>query len=86
MELTIGLGEAEPLSCYDRRYLNSRILPQENQKRFHFFNSFFFTKLLESSSSTGFEECKVDYEQIRKWSGKVNIFEKDYVFIPIIER
>ncbi|KAG0579279.1 hypothetical protein KC19_4G087800 [Ceratodon purpureus] len=30
------------------------------------------------------DQCKVDYEQVRKWSGGVNLFEKDYVFIPVL--
>lgn len=34
----------------------------------------------------GFDQCKVDYKQLRKWIGEVNLFEKDYVFIPIIDR
>jgi hypothetical protein len=68
------------------RYLERSLSPQE-RNRFYFFSSFFFTKLLGSNSaSTDINECEVDYNQVRKWTGEVNLFEKDYIFIPILRR
>ena len=32
------------------------------------------------------DECEVDYEQVRKWNGGVDVFEKDYVFMPVLRR
>ncbi|KAG0618736.1 hypothetical protein M758_4G088800 [Ceratodon purpureus] len=67
------------------KYLERTSLSSEVRERFYFFNSFFFTKLLgNNNASTDMDQCKVDYEQVRKWSGGVNLFEKDYVFIPVL--
>jgi sentrin-specific protease 7 len=70
----------------DCRYLESR-LSSEQINHFYFFSSFFFTKLLgDSNASRDIDECEVDYIQVRRWTGEVNLFEKDYVFIPIVRR
>ncbi|XP_022951342.1 probable ubiquitin-like-specific protease 2B isoform X1 [Cucurbita moschata] len=65
------------------QYLKSQIDPKEKH-RFHFFNSFFFRKLADldkdpSSASDG----KAAFLRVRKWTRKVNLFDKDYIFIPI---
>jgi sentrin-specific protease 7 len=74
------------LCCSDCRHLERR-LSSEQKTRFYFFNSFFFRKLLgDSSASRDIDECEVDYKQVQRWTGEVNLFEKDYVFIPILRR
>ncbi|KAG0580836.1 hypothetical protein KC19_4G203600 [Ceratodon purpureus] len=66
------------------KYLERR-LSSEDRNRFYFFNSFFFTKLVgNSGTSTDIEECDVAYDQVRKWTGEENLFEKDFIFIPIL--
>ncbi|XP_019417102.1 PREDICTED: probable ubiquitin-like-specific protease 2B isoform X1 [Lupinus angustifolius] len=65
------------------QYLKSQIQADE-KPRFHFFNSFFFRKLADmdknpSSASDG----KAAFLRVRKWTRKVNLFEKDYIFIPV---
>lgn len=65
------------------KYLKTKIPPDERH-RFHFFNSFFFRKLADldkdpESSSEG----RAAFLRVRKWTRKVNIFEKDYIFIPV---
>nr|XP_043624678.1 probable ubiquitin-like-specific protease 2B isoform X2 [Erigeron canadensis] len=52
--------------------------------RVHFFNSFFFRKLadLDENQSKSFD-AKAAFQQVRKWTKKVNLFQKDYIFIPI---
>ncbi|OVA10483.1 Peptidase C48 [Macleaya cordata] len=65
------------------KYLKNKIRPEDGH-RFHFFNSFFFRKLADldkdpSSASQG----RAAFQRVRKWTRKVNLFEKDYVFIPI---
>ncbi|KAL6218338.1 hypothetical protein ACLB2K_011552 [Fragaria x ananassa] len=64
-------------------YLKSNIQPEEKH-RFHFFNSFFFRKLadLEKDPSSSCER-KAAFQRVHKWTRKVNLFEKDYIFIPI---
>ncbi|KAK0590747.1 hypothetical protein LWI29_031205 [Acer saccharum] len=65
------------------KYLKNKIQPEELH-RFHFFNSFFFRKLadLDKDPSSACEG-KAAFQRVRKWTRKVNLFEKDYVFIPI---
>jgi len=65
------------------RYLKNQI-PDMEKHRFHFFNSFFFRKLADmdknpSSASDG----KAAFLRVRKWTRKVNLFAKDYIFIPV---
>ncbi|XP_028190325.1 probable ubiquitin-like-specific protease 2B [Glycine soja] len=65
------------------QYLKSKIQKEESH-RYHFFNSFFFRKLVDmdrnpSSASDG----KAAFQRVRRWTRKVNLFEKDYIFIPV---
>ncbi|KAJ4832833.1 hypothetical protein Tsubulata_001914 [Turnera subulata] len=65
------------------KYLKNQI-PAEEKHRFHFFNSFFFRKLADmdkdpSSASDG----RAAFLRVQKWTRKVDIFGKDYVFIPV---
>ncbi|KAG0610633.1 hypothetical protein M758_7G080000 [Ceratodon purpureus] len=65
------------------KYLQTN-LPVKDKERFYFFNSFFFRKLVDSSKKyTGPDKAKVVYERVRKWTRKVSLFEKDYIFIPV---
>uniref|UniRef100_A0A1J3JAS1 Putative ubiquitin-like-specific protease 2A n=1 Tax=Noccaea caerulescens TaxID=107243 RepID=A0A1J3JAS1_NOCCA len=65
------------------KYLKSRIPPEE-RGRFHFFNCFFFRKLANldkgSPSTFGGREA---YQRVQKWTKNVDLFEKDYIFVPI---
>ncbi|KAF8630950.1 hypothetical protein AX17_005306 [Amanita inopinata Kibby_2008] len=47
-------------------------------KQVHVFSSFFYKKL----NKKNFEE---GYESVRKWTSKINLFEKKYIIIPINE-
>ncbi|KAK4742639.1 hypothetical protein SAY87_000640 [Trapa incisa] len=65
------------------KYLMNHI-HQEDIHRFHFFNSFFFRKLADmdkdpSSASDG----RAAFLRVRKWTRRINLFEKDYIFIPV---
>ncbi|XP_058746352.1 probable ubiquitin-like-specific protease 2A [Vicia villosa] len=64
-------------------YLKNKL--QENEKdRFHFFNSFFFRKLADMDKiSPNSCDGKSAFLRVRKWTRKVNLFEKDYIFIPV---
>ncbi|XAR48496.1 Ulp1 peptidase [Bertholletia excelsa] len=65
------------------KYLKNEMEPLK-RNRFHFFNSFFFRKLidLDKDPSSAFEG-RAAFQRVRKWTRKVNLFEKDYVFIPV---
>ncbi|XP_021290650.1 probable ubiquitin-like-specific protease 2A isoform X3 [Herrania umbratica] len=64
-------------------YLKNKIRPEE-QQRFHFFNSFFFRKLADLDKGLSHAcQAKAAFQRVRKWTRKVDIFEKDYIFIPV---
>ncbi|KAI9251387.1 hypothetical protein BDA99DRAFT_521709 [Phascolomyces articulosus] len=51
---------------------------QPINERVHVFNTFFFARLKQSTKGD-------PYENVKKWTSKINLFEKDFVFIPIHE-
>ncbi|KAI7744490.1 hypothetical protein M8C21_010394 [Ambrosia artemisiifolia] len=65
------------------KYLKNKIEPDERRK-LHFFNSFFFRKLADPDKDPiDASRGGVAYQRVKKWTRKVNLFEKDYVFIPV---
>ncbi|XP_028215735.1 probable disease resistance protein At4g27220 [Glycine soja] len=65
-------------------YLKNK-LPTDKQDRFHFFNCFFFPKLVDLSTDNRSIACdgKAAFQRVSNWTRKVNLFKKDYIFIPI---
>ncbi|KAB2042659.1 hypothetical protein ES319_D02G231200v1 [Gossypium barbadense] len=48
------------------------------------FNSFFFRKLADLDKGLSSAcQLKAAFERVRKWTRKVDIFAKDYIFIPV---
>ncbi|KAK4563783.1 hypothetical protein RGQ29_006060 [Quercus rubra] len=68
---------------YLSQHLKNKIQPGE-EHRYHFFNSFFFRKLadLDKGPSSACEG-RAAFQRVRKWTRKVNLFTKDYIFIPV---
>ncbi|URE25654.1 Ulp1 protease family, C-terminal catalytic domain [Musa troglodytarum] len=63
------------------KYLENKIQPNQKHK-FHFFNSFFYRKLVGKDQG-GVSEGREAFLRVRRWTQKVNIFDKEYIFIPI---
>ncbi|XP_010254528.1 PREDICTED: probable ubiquitin-like-specific protease 2B isoform X1 [Nelumbo nucifera] len=65
------------------KYLKNKIQP-EDKNRFHFFNSFFFRKLADMDKDpSSASEGRAAFQRVHKWTRKINLFEKDYIFIPV---
>ncbi|KAM5575417.1 hypothetical protein ABKV19_014394 [Rosa sericea] len=65
------------------KYLENRIQPEEKH-RFYFFNSFFFRKLADlDKDPSSVPGGRAAFQRVRKWTRKVDLFEKDYIFIPV---
>ncbi|KAI4339765.1 hypothetical protein MLD38_024672 [Melastoma candidum] len=65
------------------KYLKNRLQP-EDRSRFHFFNSFFFRKLADlDKDPSSISDGRAAFLRVRKWTRKINLFEKDYIFIPV---
>ncbi|XP_024375883.1 uncharacterized protein [Physcomitrium patens] len=63
------------------KYIQREFLSLERSRRFHFFNSFFYKKLC---GVVGKKREKTDnFSKLRKWTKGINIFEKDYLFVPV---
>lgn len=65
------------------KYLSTRI-ETTVKRRFHFFNSFFFRKLKDLDKDQGrAPEGRTAFLRVRKWTRKIDIFAKDFLFIPV---
>ncbi|XP_071710118.1 probable ubiquitin-like-specific protease 2B isoform X2 [Rutidosis leptorrhynchoides] len=65
------------------KHLKNKIEPEERH-RFHFFNSFFFRKLADpDKDQLDASQGRAAYQRVKKWTRKVNLFERDFVFIPV---
>jgi len=63
------------------KWLETSILTKDQKEDVHFFNSFFFDQLCSRKSLSPNEM----YESVKKWTSKVDIFDRKYIFIPINE-
>ncbi|KAJ0025204.1 hypothetical protein Pint_08478 [Pistacia integerrima] len=65
------------------KYLKNQIQAAEKH-RFHFFNSFFFRKLADlDKDPSSISDGRAAFLRVHKWTRKVDIFGKDYIFIPV---
>ena len=56
-------------------------------ERTYIFSTYFYTALTkESSSSVNIPKSEIMHNNVKKWTKKVNIFEEDFIVIPINER
>ncbi|XP_073148741.1 probable ubiquitin-like-specific protease 2A [Henckelia pumila] len=65
------------------KYLLNRMASVERHK-FHAFNAFFFRKLADlDQDPSRARDGKKAFQRVQKWTRNVNLFEKDYVLIPV---
>ncbi|CAL1370405.1 unnamed protein product [Linum trigynum] len=66
------------------KYLVKTKIQPEDHNRFHFFNSFYFRKLADlDKDMTTVGEGRAAFQRVHKWTKKVTLFEKEYIFIPV---
>lgn len=65
------------------RYLLHQLDPKI-QETIHIFNSFFYRRL-SSAKMTASSNEKSGFDLVKSWTRKVNLFEKDFVIVPINE-
>lgn len=73
------------IDFYIKYIQRDEFLSLEGRQRFHFFNSFFYKKLSEVVSSQR-KKGGADFSKLRKWTKGTNIFEKEYLFVPIHDK
>jgi sentrin-specific protease 7 len=62
------------------KYIENEILEPDQRARCHFFGIYFW-KLLSKEG----DNAERGHANVCKWTREVNIFEKDFVFVPIVE-
>lgn len=72
------------------KYLTLEILSESDQHRTHVFSSYFYKRLTSphaqaAESSVPLSPAAKRHARVQKWTKNVNIFEKDFVVIPINE-
>lgn len=63
-----------------------RQLSETDKNRSYLFNTCFYTKLIHINTAKddkNLTPSKRRHERVKKWTKNVNIFEKDFIFIPI---
>ena len=50
-------------------------------KKMHFFNTYFYESLCRGSKS----KREINYNNVKRWTAKVNIFSRDFVIVPVNE-
>ncbi|RNA41042.1 sentrin-specific protease 7 isoform X4, partial [Brachionus plicatilis] len=70
------------------KYLFNEIISPEDRKRTHIFDTFFYQKLTHTAETKSKEDTALNaaqrrYMRVKNWTRSVNIFEKDFLIIPI---
>jgi len=65
-------------------------LSDEDRKRSCIFSTYFYTALSKSINPADYRPSlspsKIRHERVKKWTKHVDIFKKDFIFIPINEK
>ena len=73
----------DSLVSFFMRYLQES-MDQEELKRMHFFNTFFYETLMRPSGNKGGRR-QINYKGVAKWTKNINLFKRDYVVVPVNE-
>ncbi|CAM0141114.1 hypothetical protein VKS41_004933 [Umbelopsis sp. WA50703] len=93
----ITVSKADEARLDDGEFLNDSIIDfymkwildqlqsrnPELASQVHVFNSFFYKRLTQRNPNSSQSDSL--YERVKKWTSKINLFDKTYVFIPINE-
>ena len=65
-------------------YMYHAVLSQTQREQVHIFNTFFYTKLTNNlSSQLNSQNLHEKHRLVSKWTKNVDLFEKDFILIPI---
>lgn len=76
------------------KYLYTELLTDAQRDRTHIFSTFFYNRLMSGgrfarsarrSKAQGGDDSWTRHERVQKWTKHVNLFEKDFIFVPINE-
>ncbi|KAI8999401.1 hypothetical protein BC832DRAFT_207770 [Gaertneriomyces semiglobifer] len=66
------------------KYVIQEIMDPALRDRVHIFNSFFYERLTQKDANTPAGE-KIAYANVKKWTRNVDLFSKEFVFVPVCE-
>lgn len=89
--LAVGEYVDDAILDFYTEFLRLEVLSPEQRDRSHFFSVFFYSILTARPSrgrftTPGQTAAQKRHERVAKWTKDVNIFEKDFVFVPINSR
>ena len=99
----VTITEEEVVRLQQHEFLNDSLvdyklkviqegLPADVRAKCHFFNSFFYKRLLHSTKGSGRASYQnpanviEGYKHVKRWTKNVNLFEKEFIFVPINEQ
>lgn len=71
------------------KYLTLEVLSESDQQRTHVFSSYFYKRLTSpqpAENNVPMTPAAKRHARVQKWTKNVNIFEKDFIIIPINEQ
>lgn len=73
------------------KYLTLEVLSESDQQRTHVFSSYFYKRLTSphaqaAESNVPLSAAAKRHARVQKWTKNVNIFDKDFIIIPINEQ
>lgn len=70
------------------KYLHQEVLTQAQSDKSHIFSHFFYKRLTQISNEADpkLNAAQKRHARVANWTRNVNIFEKDFVIIPIMEQ
>lgn len=65
-----------------------RYVSEKDRRRSYLFSTFFYTRLttLIGGNDQTKPKSQCRHDRVKKWTKNVNIFEKDFIFVPINEK
>ncbi|KAI8879651.1 cysteine proteinase [Backusella circina FSU 941] len=88
----ITIKEGDIRRVENNKFLNDTVIDaypkmlqaQHQRNSIHVFSSLFFTRLTQSDeSSPRRQTTAIKYEKVKRWTDKVNLFEKKHIVVPI---
>jgi len=75
------------------RFLQYHVIPKSLEEKIHVFDPQFFTKLQESPKAAKFGTTAPEdrysvsygYKCVKRWTKKMDLFQKDYTLVPICQ-
>jgi len=85
--LQVGTFLNDVIIDFYMKYIQFTKFSEQDKNRVHIFTTFWFSRLTNKPSPIEARKDPVQrrYDRVKRWTRKVNIFEKDFIVVPINE-